>query len=299
MAKFYLTTPIFYVNSHPHLGHVYSALIADTLARLKEQRNVDAFFLTGTDEHGVNIERAAAAKGIGIEEHIQTFVNEFKEVFKSFNVAPDRWIRTTDAYHQKGAAELWRRVRDSGFIYKGPYEGWYCAGENSFLNDDEWVEGPDGIPVCKVHERPLDRVSEESYFFKLSAFQQKLLDYYEEHPEFVQPEARRNEVISFVRGGLNDLSVSRVSVKWGIPVPDDPKHTMYVWFEALTNYITAVGYGNEEAGGENTIQQVLARRSAYRGKGHSSLSYGLLARFSDGRGCAASKDRLRPRASSL
>jgi len=255
MAKFYLTTPIFYVNSHPHLGHVYSALIADTIARLKKQRGIDTFFLTGTDEHGLNIERAAAAKGIGIDQHVQTFVDEFKEVFQTFNVNPRHWIRTTDSYHERGASELWKRVRDNGFIYKGPYEGWYCAGENSFLSEDEWIEGPDGIPVCKIHERPLERVAEESYFFKLSEFQEKLLAWYEAHPEFIQPEARRNEVISFVRGGLNDLSISRVSVKWGLPVPDDPKHTMYVWFDALSNYITAVGFGNEETGGEKQFSK--------------------------------------------
>ncbi len=250
MSKFYLTTPIFYVNSHPHLGHLYSAMIADSIARMKRQRGVDTFFLTGTDEHGLNIERAAAEKGISVEAHINTFVDEFKEIFTSFNVDFSRWIRTTDSYHERGSIELWNRVRDNGLIYKGPYEGWYCAGENSFLSEDETVPGPDGIPICKIHERPLERVAEESYFFKLSAFEKRLLDHYETHPEFIQPDARRNEVVSFVRSGLNDLSISRLSVRWGIPVPGDPKHTMYVWFDALSNYITAVGFGNEETGGE-------------------------------------------------
>ncbi len=244
MSKFYLTTPIFYVNSHPHLGHVYSAMIADSIARMKRQRGVDTFFLTGTDEHGLNIERAAAQKGISVEDHVKTFVDEFKTVFATFNVDYNLWIRTTDAYHERGAIELWNRVRDNGFIYKGPYEGWYCAGENSFLSEDETVPGPDGIPICKIHERPLERVAEESYFFKLSAFEKQLLDHYEANPDFIRPDARRNEVISFVRSGLNDLSISRVSVKWGIPVPGDPKHTMYVWFDALSNYITAVGFGD-------------------------------------------------------
>ncbi len=255
MQKFYLSTPIFYVNSHPHLGHLYVTLVADTIARYKRQRGFDTFFLTGTDEHGQNIERAAAARGLPVDLHVDAYVSEFQEVFERFNINYNHWIRTTDAYHAEGVAELWRRARDAGYIYKDRYEGWYCVGCNMFQSEDEWLAGPDGIPICRIHERPLDRVSEESYFFKLSAFQQRLLDYFDEHPEFIKPEARRNEVMSFVRGGLSDLSVSRVSVTWGIPVPDDPQHTIYVWFDALANYITGIGFGNEARGGERQFEK--------------------------------------------
>ena len=251
MHKFYLTTPIFYVNSHPHLGHLYVTLVADSIARYRRQRDFDTYFLTGTDEHGQNIERAAAARGLAVKDHVDTYVAEFKEVFAQFNISNNHWIRTTDSYHAEGVAKLWRIARDAGFIYKDRYEGWYCVGCNLFQSEEEWLMGEDGIPLCRIHERPLDRLAEDSYFFKLSAFQERLLEHYERHPEFIQPESRRNEVISFVRGGLQDLAVSRVSVRWGIPVPDDPEHTIYVWFDALTNYITAVGYGNETQGGES------------------------------------------------
>lgn len=247
MRKYYLSTPIYYVNSHPHLGHLYVTLVADTIARYRRQRGFDTFFLTGTDEHGQNIERAAAERGLSVKAHVDGYVAEFQEMFRTFNVREDRWIRTTDHYHEVGVAELWRRLRDAGAIYKGEYSGWYCVGCNTFQSEDEWIVGEDGIPVCRIHEKPLDRVAEESYFFRLSEFQTPLLDYYEQHPEFIQPETRRNEVISFVGSGLEDLSISRVSVSWGIPVPDDPRHTIYVWFDALANYITAVGFGNAHA----------------------------------------------------
>jgi methionyl-tRNA synthetase len=250
MNNYYITTPIFYVNSHPHLGHLYVTLVADTLARFKRQRGFETFFLTGTDEHGQNIERAAEAKGISVGEHVDTFVAEFQTMFAAFNIREDHWIRTTDDYHKRGVAELWRRARDAGYIYKGQYEGWYCVGCNGFLGEDETYPGPDGNPWCKIHERPLDRLAEESYFFKLSAFQDRLLELYKTRPEFIQPDGRRNEVIRFVSGGLNDLSLSRVSVKWGIPVPDDRAHTIYVWFDALSNYITAIGFGSDDRGGE-------------------------------------------------
>jgi methionyl-tRNA synthetase len=246
---FYVTTPIYYVNSHPHLGHLYTTLIADTVARFKRQRGADTFFLTGTDEHGQNIERAAEKAGLPVQQHVDNFVNEFQTAFAPYNLTNNFWVRTTSDYHKRGVQELWRRAKANGWIYKGEYEGWYCVGCNEFKPENETHPGPDGTPVCNTHERPLDKVAEESYFFKLSAFQDRLLELYEQNPHFIRPEARRNEVISFVRSGLNDLSVSRVSVKWGIPVPDDPAHTMYVWFDALSNYITAIGFGNEQSFG--------------------------------------------------
>ncbi len=243
MSKFYITTPIYYVNSRPHLGHLYTTLIADTVARYKRQRGFDTFFLTGTDEHGLNIERAAEKNGLPVKQHVDNIVNEFKAAFAPFEFTNNHWVRTTDDYHKQAVQELWRRAQANGYIYKGQYEGWYCANCNEFYSENDAKPGADGTLFCPTHERPLDRVAEASYFFKLSEFQERLLELYERNPHFIRPETRRNEVMSFVRGGLNDLSVSRVSVKWGIPVPDDPAHTMYVWFDALSNYITAIGFG--------------------------------------------------------
>ncbi|MBI3423986.1 MAG: methionine--tRNA ligase [Acidobacteria bacterium] len=247
---FYLTTPIYYVNSQPHLGHLYTTIIADTVARYQRQRGREVFFLTGTDEHGINIERAAEQAGLPVKEHVDKIVAAFQTAFAPFQFTNQHWVRTTDESHKQGVQELWRRMRDNGFIYKGSYEGWYCANCNEFYTENEAKPNDEGVPVCPTHERPLDRVGEASYFFKLSAFQDRLLELYEKNPHFIRPETRRNEVLSFVRGGLNDQSVSRVSVKWGIPVPDDPEHTIYVWFDALANYITAIGFGNEQFGGE-------------------------------------------------
>lgn len=239
---FYVTTPIFYVNAKPHIGHAYPTLVADTLTRFYRQRGIDSYFLTGTDEHGINIERAAAARGVEVTKHVDEIVDEFKNAFAPLGIQYDQWIRTTDPRHEAAVAKLWQILDERGHIYKSRYEGWYCPNCNEFKDVDEKTSEP----MCPTHERPLERLSEESYFFRLSAFQQPLLDYYRQHPEFVQPEARRNEVISFVAGGLKDLSVSRVSVKWGIPVPGDPNHTMYVWFDALSNYITALGWGSDD-----------------------------------------------------
>jgi methionyl-tRNA synthetase len=241
MAKtFYVTTPIYYVNARPHLGHLYTTLVADTMTRFKRQRGVDSFFLTGTDEHGVNIERAAEARGIPVKQHVDEIVQEFKDAFSPMGIEYDRWIRTTDPFHEESVQKLWQVLYDRGYIYKGNYEGWFCAYCNEFKD----VEPGDENPICPDHDRPLTRVAEESYFFKLSAMQAPLLDLYRSRPDFVRPESRLNEVVSFVAGGLKDLSVSRVSVKWGIPVPGDPAHTIYVWLDALANYITALGWGN-------------------------------------------------------
>lgn len=255
MNKFYVTTPIYYVNSYPHLGHVYTTIIADTVARYKRQRGYEVFFLTGTDEHGINIERAAEKAGLPVKQHVDRIVASFQTAFAPFQFTNQHWVRTTDEYHKEGVRKLWRTAQENGFIYKGKYEGWYCGNCNEFYQEAEAQKGADDVLLCPTHERPLELLSEESYFFKLSAFQDKLIEHYEQNPQFIRPETRRNEVLSFVRGGLNDLSVSRVSVKWGIPVPDDPEHTMYVWFDALSNYITAIGYGNEQFGGETHFKK--------------------------------------------
>ena len=258
---FYVTTPIYYANSLPHLGHLYTMIVADTLARSKRQRGVETYFLTGTDEHGINIERAAQQNGRTPKEQADYVVNYFKQMTSKFGLDTehggyDMFMRTTEPFHYEGVSELWRKIaktktpKGNDAIYKGHYEGWFCAPCAAYKTEDEYekpkVEGDP--PLCLIHERPLDRVSEESYFFRLSEYDEALLSVFESRPDFVRPESRRNEVMSFVRGGLQDLSVSRLksSVSWGVPVPDDPAHTMYVWFDALTNYITAIGFGNKE-----------------------------------------------------
>ncbi|HKR15431.1 MAG TPA: methionine--tRNA ligase [Pyrinomonadaceae bacterium] len=258
---FYVTTPIYYANSLPHLGHLYTMIVCDTIARSKRQRGVDTYFLTGTDEHGINIERAAQKNGRTPQQQADFVVDYFKKMTSEFGLDTqhggyDIFMRTTSPFHYQAVSEFWRRCakaktpKGNDAIYKGHYEGWFCAPCAAYKTEDEYQKPstPDGVPTCLIHETPLDRVSEESYFFRLSDYAEALLDVYETRPDFVRPESRRNEVISFVRGGLQDLSVSRLksSVSWGIPVPDDPTHTMYVWFDALTNYITAIGFGNEE-----------------------------------------------------
>ena len=258
---FYVTTPIYYANSLPHLGHLYTMIVADTIARHKRQQGIETFFLTGTDEHGINIERAAQKNYRTPQEQADYVVSYFTKMTAAFGLDSahggyDIFMRTTEPFHSEGVSELWRRVakaktpkgRDA--LYKGHYEGWFCAPCAAYKTEDEYAKpaDPNEPPTCLIHETQLDRVSEESYFFRLSDYDEALLGLYESRTDFVQPEARRNEVRSFVRGGLQDLSVSRPrsSVSWGIPVPDDPTHTIYVWFEALTNYVTAIGFGNEQ-----------------------------------------------------
>src|ERR1700752_781024 len=261
MNTFYVTTPIYYANSLPHLGHLYTMIVADTIARSKRQRGIETYFLTGTDEHGINIERAAQKAGRTPKEQADYVVSYFKTMTSEFGLDTahggyDIFMRTTEPFHYEGVSELWRRIarsktpKGNDAIYKGHYEGWFCAPCAEYKTEDEYQkpEKEGDPPTCLIHDTPLDRVSEESYFFRLSDYDQALLSVFENRPDFVRPEARRNEVVSFVRGGLQDLSVSRLrsSVSWGVPVPDDPNHTMYVWFDALINYITAIGFGNEE-----------------------------------------------------
>ncbi len=257
---FYVTTPIYYANSLPHLGHLYTMVVADVIARSKRQQGIDTFFLTGTDEHGINIERAAQKNKRTPKEQADYVVNYFKKMTDAFALDTahggyDIFMRTTEPFHYEGVSELWRRVakaktpkgRDA--LYKAHYEGWFCAPCAAYKTEDEYAKPANAgdAPTCLIHETKLDRVSEESYFFRLSDYDEALIALYDSR-DFVRPEARRNEVKSFVAGGLQDLSVSRLktSVSWGIPVPDDPNHTMYVWFDALTNYITAIGFGNAQ-----------------------------------------------------
>ena len=258
---FYITTPIYYANSLPHLGHLYTMIVADSVHRHKEQRGVETYFLTGTDEHGINVERAAERAGRTPQEQADFVVSYFTKMTAGFGLDTehggyDIFMRTTYPFHAEGVSNFWRAVKRSktpkgrDAIYKGHYEGWFCAPCAEYKTEDEYVKPANegDPPLCLIHESALERVSEESYFFRLSDYGDALLELYESRPDFIRPESRRNEVISFVRGGLQDLSVSRLqsSVKWGIPVPDDPSHTIYVWFDALTNYATAIGYGNKE-----------------------------------------------------
>lgn len=260
METFYVTTPIYYANSLPHLGHLYTMIVADTVARRKRQQGIETYFLTGTDEHGINIERAAQRAGRTPQEQADYVVGYYKKMTAEFGLDTehggyDIFMRTTEPFHYQGVSEFWRRVaaaktpKGNDALYKGHYEGWFCAACAAYKTEDEYVKAEnEDVPRCLVHETALDRVSEESYFFRLSDYDEALLAIYDSQPDFVRPDSRRNEVASFVKGGLQDLSVSRLrtSVSWGIPVPDDPAHTMYVWFDALTNYATAIGFGNEE-----------------------------------------------------
>ncbi len=241
MSKnFYITTPIYYVNARPHIGHAYTTIACDTIARRHRMLGDDTWFLTGTDEHGQKIERAAQAAG----KTPQQFADEVSEAFRTswerLGLSYDDFIRTTTDRHKQGVQALWRKIRDNGYIYKGTYTGQYCVSDELYVD----AVGP-GAP-CPDCGRPTETVHEENYYFKLSAFEDKLIKLYTEQPDFIRPETRRNEVLSFVRSGLRDLSISRSTFSWGIPVPDDPKHVIYVWLDALANYITALGYGQED-----------------------------------------------------
>jgi methionyl-tRNA synthetase len=239
--KYYVTTPIFYVNGSPHIGHAYTMIASDVMARFKRLDGYDVFFLTGTDEHGQKVEKAAVEAGLDPQTFTDRISAEFRDVAARMNISNDDFIRTTEERHKIGCAELWRRMAANGDIYLGAYEGWYSLRDEAYYGDDEIVTGPSGEKLAPTGS-PVEWVREPSYFFKLSAYQDRLIALYESHPGFIAPSARRNEVMSFVRGGLRDLSISRSSFKWGIPVPGDPDHVMYVWLDALTNYITALGW---------------------------------------------------------
>lgn len=237
--KFYITTPIYYVNARPHIGHAYTTIACDTIARRERLMGSETYFLTGTDEHGQKIQRAAEAAGKSPQKFTDDVSAEFRALWNRMGISYDDYIRTTSDRHKQGVQELWRKIRDNGYIYKGSYTGQYC------VFDEMYVEvGPgEKCPECG---RPTETVKEENYFFKLAAFAEPLLELYSSQPDFIRPESRRNEVIAFVRSGLRDLSISRSTFSWGIPVPDDPKHVIYVWLDALTNYITALGYGSSD-----------------------------------------------------
>jgi methionyl-tRNA synthetase len=246
--RFYITTPIYYVNARPHLGHAYSTIVCDAIARRKRAMGIETWFLTGTDEHGQKIERSAKLAGRTPQDFADTIASEFRALWDRLGLTYDDFIRTTEPRHKRGVQKLFATLRDRGFIYKGSYTGQYC------VSDEAWVDVPPGAP-CPDCGRITETVSEENYFFKLSAFERKLLEFYEENPGFMQPESTRREVISFVRSGLKDLSISRSSFTWGIPVPGDEKHVVYVWLDALANYITALGYGSDDPADQARFQK--------------------------------------------
>lgn len=235
--KYYITTPIYYPSAKLHIGHTYCTTIADCMARFKRLDGCDVFFLTGSDEHGQKIEQKAEEMGVTPIEYTNKIVAMFQELWKELNISNDDFIRTTEKRHEKVVQMLFQRAYDNGDIYKGKYEGWYCVPCESFWPENKLDENH----ICPDCGRPLQRVSEEAYFFKMSKYADRWMKYVEEHPDFIQPASRRNEMIQFVKSGLEDLCVSRTSFSWGIQVPFDPKHVVYVWFDALVNYLTAAG----------------------------------------------------------
>ena len=239
--SYYVTTPIYYVNAEPHLGHAYSTMAADILARHMRQRGEDVFFLTGTDEHGEPIELAAEREGITPQELADRNAEKFRELMPIIDATNDFFIRTSDPRHTDRVGEVMQRVYDNGWVSKGTYEGWYCPRCADFKTERELGPGQ----TCPIHEIVLEKVREENWFFKLSAFQERLEALYEERPDFVVPESRRNEAVAFIGGGLEDVSLSRPTLKWGMRLPWDPDQRMYVWFDALLNYHTALGFARD------------------------------------------------------
>lgn len=240
-APYYITTPIYYVNDRPHLGHAYTTIACDVLARFKRLDGHAVFFLTGTDEHGQKVAQAAEKAGIDPQSFTDGVSQNFRDLVGLLNYSNDDFIRTTEDRHKKACQVLWQTLVDAGEIYLDKYSGWYAVRDEAYYTEDELTDGPNGKKIAPSGAE-CEWVEEESYFFRLSAWGGRLLALYEENPDFILPESRRNEVISFVKGGLKDLSVSRARLSWGVPVPGNDKHVMYVWIDALTNYLTAAGY---------------------------------------------------------
>src|ERR1051325_11437532 len=238
---YFLTTPIYYVNDLPHLGHAYTTVACDVLARFMRLEGRRVKFLTGSDEHGQKVEQSARAAGIGPQEFCDRISPAWREMTQLLNVSNDDFIRTTEPRHVRGVEALWQELERRGEIYLGRFSGWYAVRDEAFYAESELIDGPGGKKVAPTGA-DVEWLEEENYFFRLSAWQDRLLEFYEAHPDAVAPRSRRNEVISFVKSGLNDLSISRTSFSWGVPVPGDPRHVVYVWLDALANYITAIGY---------------------------------------------------------
>jgi methionyl-tRNA synthetase len=238
MAKFYVTTPIYYINDKPHIGHAYSTFAADVLARYHRQLGEDVLFSAGVDENSQKTVQAAEAAGKPVKDYTKDMADIWEQTWQRAGISNDAFVRTTTAEHKAAVYEIIKLVQAKGDIYKGTYEGYYCVGCEEFKKEEDLLEGH----LCPIHKKPAELIKEDNYFFKLSAYQQQLLDHIEQHPEFIQPEARRNEWVAFIKRGLHDFSVSRSTQKWGIPWPDDKDQVVYVWFDALVNYLTAAGF---------------------------------------------------------
>ncbi|WP_420137089.1 methionine--tRNA ligase [Sphingomonas sp.] len=245
---FYITTAISYPNGRPHIGHAYEAIAADAIARYRRMQGRDVFFMTGTDEHGLKMAQAAKARNVSPKALADEMSGYFQTMDEALNISFDRFIRTTEPDHYAASQAIWRAMQANGDIYLGRYEGWYSVRDEAFYDEKELVEGEGGAKLSP-QGTPVEWTVEESWFFRLSAYADRLLAHYDAHPDFIRPEGRRNEVTSFVRGGLSDLSISRTSFDWGVPVPDAPGHVMYVWVDALTNYLTGAGYPGEGGSG--------------------------------------------------
>lgn len=237
---FYITTPIYYVNDLPHIGHAYCTIAADTITRFKRMAGEEVFFLTGTDEHGQKVDKAARKQGLPTQEYVDRMVVPFKKLWKELNISNNDFIRTTEPRHEKVVEAIFQKLYDQGDIYLGEYEGWYCIYEETFWSPSQLVNGK--CPECR---RSVERLKEESYYFKASKYQRELLDYILQNETFIQPDVRRNEVVSFIRSGVRDVCVSRTTFQWGVPVPFNRRHTVYVWFDALINYLSAIGYPDD------------------------------------------------------
>jgi methionyl-tRNA synthetase len=242
VARYYVTTPIYYVNDAPHVGHAYTTVVADAVARWHRLRGDDTFFLTGTDEHGLKVQRAAEANGVTPREWADRTSERFRDAWKLLDISNDDFIRTTEPRHHTAVQAFLQRVYDNGHIELGTYEGLYCVSCEAYYTTDELIDGE----LCPIHRRPVEHVREENYFFTLSRFEQPLLDLYAARPGLVRPESKRNEALGFIKGGLDDFSISRTSISWCVPLPWDPTHVTYVWYDALINYCTAVGFGRDE-----------------------------------------------------
>lgn len=245
--KYYITTPIFYPNGTPHIGHAYNAIAADSLARFQRADGKDVFFLSGTDEHGLKMQQTAEKEGLTPQELADRNSAIFQKMLDMLGISHDDFIRTTEKRHYRACQAIWQRMEQAGDIYLDHYAGWYSVRQEAYYDETDTEVGEDGIRREKEVGSPVEWNEEESYFFRLSKYQDRLLDYYQNNPGFIGPNERRNEIISFVRSGLRDLSVSRTTFNWGVPVPDNPKHIMYVWIDALTNYLTAVGFPDNQS----------------------------------------------------
>ena len=289
--SFYVTTPIYYPNGEPHFGHAYTSIACDVMARFARLDDYQVYFVTGTDEHGLKMKQSAVQAGIAPQELADRNSARFRELFTTLAISNDDFIRTTEPRHYASCQELWRRMADAGDIYLDTYAGWYSVRQEAYFKENETTVGADGVRREPLGS-PVEWTEEQTYRFRLSRYGEKLLAHYDAHPEFILPLERRNEVVSFVKSGLEDLSISRATLDWGIPVPGDPTHVMYVWADALTNYITAVGFPDENIA---ALRDVLAGRRPRRRQGHRALSRRLLARVPDVGGHRAAETDLRAR----